>query len=92
VRPLTKGRGMRGTMLWFNDEQDHGVIEAADGERLEVSGTDFAAGIRPVGRCRGTEVDFRVVDGDERHAAAVSFIPEVAPRRARRHTKHTYSR
>jgi hypothetical protein len=78
-------------MLWFNDEQDFGVIEAADGERLDVTGDDFAAGIRPVGRCRGTEVDFSVVEGDERHAAAVSFVPEAAIRRARLHTRRTYS-
>jgi cold shock CspA family protein len=83
---------MRGTMLWFNDEQDHGVIEAADGERLQVGGAEFAAGIRPVGRCRGTAVDFSVVEGDERHAAAVSFVPEAAQRRARRHSRHTYSK
>jgi cold shock CspA family protein len=78
-------------MLWFNDEQDFGVIEAVDGERLQVAGDDFAAGIRPVGRCRGTEVDFSVVEGDERHAASVSFVPEVAPRRARPHTRRMYS-
>ena len=92
MRPLTKGRGMRGTMLWFNDDKDFGVIEAADGERLQVEGAAFAAGIRPVGRCRGTAVDFSVVEGDERHAEAVSFVPEAAQRRARRHTRHTYSR
>jgi cold shock CspA family protein len=83
---------MRGTMLWFNDDQDFGVIEAADGERLQVAGADFLAGIRPVGRCRGTAVDFSVVEGDERHAAAVTFVPEVDQRRARRHTRHTYTR
>jgi cold shock CspA family protein len=82
---------MRGTMLWFNNEQDYGVIEAADGEHLQVAGDDFSAGIRPVGRCRGTEVDFSVVDGDERHAAAVSFVVEVAPRRARLHSRRMYS-
>jgi hypothetical protein len=82
---------MRGTMLWFNSDEDFGVIEAADGERLPVAGDDFTAGIRPIGRCRGTVVDFSVVEGDERHAAAVSFVPEVAQRRARLHGRRMYS-
>jgi hypothetical protein len=82
---------MRGTMLWFNDDKDFGVIEAADGERLEVSGADFASGVRPVGRCRGTAVDFSVAEGDERHVATVRFVTEVAPRRARLHTRRSYT-
>ena len=83
MRPLTKGHGMRGTMLWFNGEKDLGVIEFADGEQLPVRGVDFAAGIRPAPRCRGTAVDFSIVEGDDRHAAGVSVVPEAVPRRAR---------
>ena len=82
---------MRGTMLWFNGDEDFGVIEATDGERLHVAGADFTAGLRPMGRCRGTAVEFSVVEGDERHAEGVSFVTEVAPRRARLHTRRSYS-
>ena len=82
---------MRGTMLWFNEEKNLGVIEAADGERLTVHGAQFEAGARPSGRCRGTEVDFRVVDGDERHAAGVTLVPELVPRRARRRHGRSFS-
>jgi cold shock CspA family protein len=75
---------MRGTMLWFNDEKNLGVIVADDGERLAVHGAEFAPGARPNGRCGGTPVAFSVVDGDERQASAVTLIAEVAHRRARR--------
>lgn len=82
---------MRGTMLWFNSDKDLGVIEAHDGERLPVQGADFAAGARPGLRCRGTAVEFRIVDADDRHAASVSLLPDVAPRRARRRTRRSYA-
>jgi cold shock CspA family protein len=91
MRPLTKGHGMRGKMLWFNSDKDLGVIEADDGERLPVRGADFEAGVRPAPRCAGTAVDFRIVDGEDRHAATVSVVPEVVPRRARIRGRHTYS-
>jgi cold shock CspA family protein len=91
MRPLTKGHCMRGTMLWFNGDKDLGVIEAADGERLPVRGADFEAGVRLAPRCQGTAVDFRVVEGPERHAAAVSVVPDIVPRRARSRGRHTYS-
>jgi cold shock CspA family protein len=82
---------MRGTMLWFNGDKDLGVIEAADGERLPVQGMDFASGLRPAPRCRGTAVEFLVVDGADRHAAAVSVVPEVEQRRARMRSRRSYS-
>ena len=91
MRPLTKGHGMRGTMLWFNGDKDVGLIEAADGERLPVRGDDFTSGIRPESRCGGTSVQFAVVDGEERHAAGVSVVPEVVPRRARLRHRRTYA-
>lgn len=91
MRPLTKGHGMRGTMLWFNGDKDLGVIEASDGERIPVRGMDFAAGIRPAPRCRGTAVEFAVVEGDDRHAYGVSVVVEDAPRRARLRGRRTYS-
>jgi cold shock CspA family protein len=75
---------MRGMMLWFNDDKNLGLIEADDGERLHVQGEEFAPGARPVGRCRGTAVAFRVVEGDVRTAADVTLVPEVIGNRARR--------
>jgi cold shock CspA family protein len=82
---------MRGTMLWFNEEKNLGVIEAADGERLPVHGAHFAPGARPSGRCRGTAVEFRVVAGEERHAAEVTLVPELVARRARRRHGRSFS-
>ena len=80
---------MQGTMLWFNDSKDVGVITTEDGERVPVEGGAFEQGQRPKGRCAGTPVAFRL-DGDEhaRHAVDVTMIAEVAPRRARmRHAR-----
>jgi cold shock CspA family protein len=82
---------MRGTMLWFNGDKDLGVIEAADGERLPVRGADFASGMRPGSRCRGTAVDFLIVAGDDRRAEGVSLVADVAPRRARIRSRRSYS-
>jgi cold shock CspA family protein len=81
---------MNGTMLWFNQEKDLGVITTEAGDRLPVGGPDFAGGERPLRRCAGAPVTFRVSDGDEGPKATdVSFVPEVAPRRARlRHGRY----
>jgi hypothetical protein len=81
---------MQGTMLWFNDVKDLGALTTDDGERLPVTGAGFAAGERPAGRCAGSLVTFRVSGDDgERTVEDVSFVPEVAPRRARmRHARY----
>jgi cold shock CspA family protein len=81
---------MHGTMLWFNQVKDLGVIAPEGGEGLRVYGSDFAEGERPTGRCAGAAVTFRVTEQDEeRKATDVSFVPEVAPRRARmRHARY----
>ena len=81
---------MDGTMLWFNDAKDAGVIATEAGDRFPVFGTEFAADERPKGRCAGTPVTFRIAEeGDERRAADVRLVPEVAPRRARmRHARY----
>ena len=81
---------MRGTMLWFNQMKDVGVITAETGERVPVGGGDFAPGERPVQRCAGAVVTFDVMNGDDgAKATDVSFVPEVAPRRARmRHARY----
>jgi cold shock CspA family protein len=80
---------VNGTMLWFNQVKDLGVVTAEDGERLPILGTGFAAGERPEGRCAGAAVSFDVAErGEERQAANVRFVAEVAPRRARmRHSR-----
>ena len=67
-------------MLWFNAEKDLGVLCAEDGERLEVPGTAFAPGEKPLGRCSGLAVRFEAVDGE---INAISFVQEPNPRRAR---------
>ncbi len=76
---------MQGAMLWFNEVKDFGFIRTEEGERLAVSGTGFAGGARPKGRCAGAEVSFEVTElADGRTAEGVVFVPEVAARRARR--------
>jgi hypothetical protein len=75
---------MRGTMLWFNEAHDYGFILTEEGERLSVLGPAFAGGARPKGRCAQAPVTFEVTDNEgRRQADGVSFVPEVAARRAR---------
>ena len=75
-------------MLWFNEEKDLGVLTAATGERLSVSGSDFAGGERPHGRVAGKMVEFRIAgDGDSRRAEHVALVEDEAPRRARRRSR-----
>ena len=80
---------MNGTILWFNDVKDLGVITTDEGERVGLLGTGFAEGERPTARCAGAPVTFRIVEHDaERHADEVRFVVEIAPRRARmRHAR-----
>ena len=73
-------RRLTGTMLWFNAEKDLGALRTADGERIEFRGDAFAAGEKPVGRCKGMAVEF---DSSGGAIAEIAFPPEVAPRRAR---------
>jgi hypothetical protein len=76
---------MQGQMLWFNEARDEGFIRTDEGERLAVAGTGFAGEERPVGRCARKIVSFEVDESnDTRQAQNVVFVPEVAPRRARR--------
>ena len=71
---------MRGTMLWFNVAKDLGALETDDGERIDVPGTAFVVGEKPVGRCAGKAVEFESLDGT---VSSVAFVPEVSARRAR---------
>lgn len=74
---------MRGTMLWFNEAEHHGMIEAEDGERLTVARSAFTVAA-PEGRCSGLPVEFEIAgEGDQRRAESVSLVPPEAQRRAR---------
>jgi cold shock CspA family protein len=77
---------MRGTMLWFNETKDVGLIASETGERFTVTGDHFSNGGRPpLGRVSGLEVEFRIAgNGEDRRAEHVSLVEESIPRRARR--------
>ena len=75
---------MRGEMLWFNEDKDHGLILTEDGERLAVHGTGFAGSGPPVGRCAQAAVRFEVSEqSGMRRAQSVVFENDTSPRRAR---------
>jgi hypothetical protein len=71
---------IRGTMLWFNEAKDLGALRTGEGERIEVPGTAFLPGEKPVGRCAGKAIEFEPLEGS---VTGVAFVPEVSPRRAR---------
>jgi len=75
---------MRGKMIWFNENKDHGFIRTEEDERLLVTGDGFADGEKPEGRCAHMTVTFQIeANGGERQARNVAFEQEVAARRAR---------
>jgi hypothetical protein len=74
---------MRGTMLWFNEVKDSGMILGDDGERLPVSGCDFTNGTRPQGRCSKAPVSFELSSGSEPAAKQVALVPDEPHGRAR---------
>ncbi|MGB2951801.1 MAG: hypothetical protein WBB74_00255 [Gaiellaceae bacterium] len=79
---------MRGKMLWFNEVKDRGFIVTDEGERLSVVGSGFALGAKPNGRCAEAVVTFEVNESrGQRQAEGVTFVPEVAARRARRRSQ-----
>lgn len=85
LRPDAGDQETRGTMLWFNEEKDHGYISTEAGERLYVAGTGFAGGLRPKGRCAGLAVTFRVSrDGGVRQAEETTLLTDAPSQRARR--------
>ena len=71
---------LRGTMLWFNAAKDLGALRTDDGEQLDVPGTAFFPGEKPVGRCAGKAIEF---DSHEGAVGRVAFVSEQNPRRAR---------
>ena len=74
---------MHGTMMWFNEVKDSGMILSDDGERLSVKGCEFTEGKRPQGRCSGSPVSFEANGEGERTASGVIFVPETPHGRAR---------
>jgi hypothetical protein len=72
---------VRGTMLWFNEEKDIGALRTDEGVRLEVPGSAFGPGEKPIGRCAGRTVEFASVAGT---VTELAFVPEPNAGRARR--------
>ncbi|HYZ79590.1 MAG TPA: hypothetical protein VE596_19685 [Gaiellaceae bacterium] len=68
-------------MLWFNALKDLGALQTDEGERLDVSGTAFLPGEKPLGRCAGKPVEFEALEGA---VSGLAFVPETSQRRARR--------
>ncbi len=81
-------RHLRGKMLWFNEEKNHGVITSEEAERLTVDGSAFEDK-PPQGRCSGLVVEFDLEEGDDGpRAARVRVVDEPVGRRARRRRAH----
>jgi cold shock CspA family protein len=74
---------MRGQMLWFNEDKDHGFIRTDEGERLQVDGSGFVQGMRPEGRCADKVVTFEI-DENAGKRRALNVIFEPPPQAARR--------
>ncbi len=75
----------RGTMLWFNEVKDVGVLLTEEGERLPVSGSGFAGGLRPKGRCARAVVSYEVREiAGASEANEVAMVADEDCRRARR--------
>jgi hypothetical protein len=70
----------RGTMLWFNDAKDLGALRTDDGDRIDVPGTAFLPGEKPLGRCAGKAVEFERLEG---RVSGLAFVSESNPPRAR---------
>jgi hypothetical protein len=67
-------------MLWFNEAKDLGALLTDDGDRIDVQGTAFLLGEKPLGRCAGRTVEFDRFEGG---VGAIAFVTELNPRRAR---------
>ena len=79
---------LRGTMLWFNAAKDLGALRTDDGVGIDVPGTAFLPGEKPVGRCAGKLVEFETLHGP---VGRIAFVPEPNASRARLRS-HRYSR
>ena len=67
-------------MLWFNQARDLGALRTEGGDRIDVPGTAFLPGEKPLGRCAGRAVEFERL---EEGVSALAFVEELNPRRAR---------
>ena len=67
-------------MLWFNDAKDLGALRTDDGDRIDVPGTAFLPGEKPLGRCAGKAVEFERLEG---RVSGLAFVSESNPPRAR---------
>jgi hypothetical protein len=75
---------MRGNLIWFNSEKQHGFIRTEDGERLLVEESAFVPGTVIGERCGGTPLVFEREEADAvTRAVRVSIETEAVPRRAR---------
>jgi hypothetical protein len=71
----------RGELVWFNEEEDHGVLAAESGARIAFVGAAFVDGERPEGRVGGLPVEFTT---DGMTVLEVRLVEPAAGRRARR--------
>jgi hypothetical protein len=67
-------------MLWFNKAKDLGALRTDEGERIDVPGTAFLLGEKPLGRCAGRRVEFERFQGV---VSELAFVTDLNPRRAR---------
>jgi hypothetical protein len=67
-------------MLWFNKAKDLGALRTDEGERIDVPGTAFLLGEKPLGRCAGRRVEFEQFQGA---VSGLAFVTDLNPRRAR---------
>lgn len=77
---------MRGELLWFNEDKNHGFIRTEEDERLYVHRSGFLPGEPPQGRCAGTKVTFEreaVAGEHEFQAVGVQLVQEASGGRAR---------
>jgi cold shock CspA family protein len=75
---------MRGQLIWFNHEKQHGFIRTEDGERLLVEQSGFEPGTVIADRCGGTPLVFEREEANSvSRAVRVSIETAGVPRRAR---------
>jgi cold shock CspA family protein len=81
---ISPALSVRGALIWFNEEKDHGYITTDEGERLFVAGQGFEGGRRPQGRCGGLVVEFEVQERNgSREAVGCVLVDEIMAPRAR---------
>jgi cold shock CspA family protein len=75
---------MRGQLIWFNREKQHGFIRTEDGERLLVEESAFEPGTLIPDRCGGIPLVFEREEAESgSRAVRVSIHTEAPAQRAR---------